>query len=95
MLREKYHFSETEAKDAADFLESLLVIDPSQRATAEDCLSHHWLSKAASCCPSPGMDSSLFEGGGKSIAFDDNLDSKSEKLDAVSQLKYFESKHCS
>jgi len=96
VLREKYHFSEAEAKDAAEFLESLLVIDPSQRATAEDCLSHPWLSaRSLSPSPIPGADNLFTTAGGRSIAFDDNLDSKSEKFNSASQSKYFESKHCS
>jgi len=41
---EKYRFKETEAKELADFLLPMLEWDPQKRPTAQEMLSHPWLS---------------------------------------------------
>lgn len=40
---EKYHFPEDEALSLSDFLLPMLEIVPSQRASAQEMLSHPWL----------------------------------------------------
>lgn len=43
VLAEKYHFSQEDAQDVADFLRPLLDFDPKTRATALDALRSKWL----------------------------------------------------
>lgn len=47
MLMEKYHFKEVEAQGITDFLLPMLEWDPQKRATAQQMLSHPWLSMPA------------------------------------------------
>lgn len=44
VLREKYHFSEGDSQQIADFLLPMLRIHPNERATAADMLKHGWIS---------------------------------------------------
>ena len=44
VLTEKYEWPPEIARALADFLEPMLKFDPEQRATAEVCLRHPWLS---------------------------------------------------
>lgn len=44
VLREKYEFSNKEAKEAAEFLCPMLEIDPKKRPKAKEMLNHPWLS---------------------------------------------------
>ncbi|TFJ87661.1 hypothetical protein NSK_001011 [Nannochloropsis salina CCMP1776] len=44
VLREKYRFSQNEARAAADFLVPMLDFNPQRRATAQQCLAHPWLA---------------------------------------------------
>ncbi|KAJ0657247.1 putative protein kinase CMGC-SRPK family [Helianthus annuus] len=44
VLKEKYEFSEQDAKDLADFLVPILDFVPEKRPTAAECLSHPWLT---------------------------------------------------
>ncbi|CAG5114931.1 unnamed protein product [Candidula unifasciata] len=43
VLTEKYEWSEKDAQEFCDFLVPMLVFDPSERATASECLKHPWL----------------------------------------------------
>ena len=43
VLREKYFWSEAEARSFTDFLTPMLEYDPEKRATAAQCLAHPWL----------------------------------------------------
>ena len=43
VLRDKYHFTEKEAREIAAFVVPCLRIDPAERATAKDCLRSEWL----------------------------------------------------
>lgn len=43
VLVEKYHWSTNDAMIFSDFLKKMLDYDPSNRATAADCLAHPWL----------------------------------------------------
>lgn len=43
VLAEKYEWAREEAESFADFLTPMLEFDPSQRATAAECLRHAWL----------------------------------------------------
>ncbi|RUS87980.1 hypothetical protein EGW08_004258 [Elysia chlorotica] len=43
VLTEKYEWSEKDARDFSDFLLPMLAFDPSERATAAECLKHPWL----------------------------------------------------
>ncbi|KAL9913239.1 SR splicing factor protein kinase isoform 1-T2 [Glossina fuscipes fuscipes] len=43
VLAEKYEWAREEAESFADFLTPMLEFDPSQRATAGECLRHAWL----------------------------------------------------
>jgi len=45
VLTEKYEWDSDVAKDFADFLIPMLAFEPSERATAEDCLKHKFLEK--------------------------------------------------
>lgn len=44
VLREKYKFSEQESTQIADFLSPMLKVDPAERSSASQCLSHPWLT---------------------------------------------------
>jgi len=44
VFREKYKFSEEEAKDISDFLSPMLRVIPAERAVASECLKHPWLA---------------------------------------------------
>lgn len=44
VLVEKYRWDPVSAKEFSDFLIPMLKYDPSTRATAAECLTHHWLS---------------------------------------------------
>ena len=99
VLREKYKFPDPDAREAAEFLESLLVIDPSKRATAADCLSHPWLALSSGEPPllSPRRENcSTVAGVANSTAvakialFDDDIDAK-----GMPKNRYFENKHFS
>ena len=48
VLREKYEWSEKDAKDFSDFLEPMLDYVPENGATDEQCLQHPWLRIDAS-----------------------------------------------
>ncbi|GBG28315.1 Protein kinase, putative [Hondaea fermentalgiana] len=43
VLQEKYEFSEKSATEFASFLNAMLTIKPSSRATALECMNHKWL----------------------------------------------------
>jgi len=43
VLREKYKFASEDAEEFSQFLQPMLVFDPDQRASAQDCLAHPWL----------------------------------------------------
>ncbi|XP_014217863.1 SRSF protein kinase 2, partial [Copidosoma floridanum] len=43
VLTEKYDWSQSEAREFADFLTPMLEFDPNNRATAAECLKHSWL----------------------------------------------------
>lgn len=43
VLRDKYKISDADALEISEFLEPILEINPSRRATAYDCLQHKWL----------------------------------------------------
>lgn len=89
VLHEKYKFSERDAQEAAAFLEMLLVVDPTQRATAGDCLLHPWLSSTAG--GAYAADGDLATAPAKIISFDDNIDAKADSQ----KIRYFDNKHCS
>lgn len=44
LLVDKYRFSETDAREFAEFLVPLLDFTPEKRPTAQQCLQHPWLS---------------------------------------------------
>ncbi|XP_063219113.1 SRSF protein kinase 3-like isoform X2 [Bacillus rossius redtenbacheri] len=44
VLTEKYEWDHAEAKAFVDFLTPMLAFDPSERATAAECLKHPWLN---------------------------------------------------
>jgi serine/threonine protein kinase len=44
VLLEKYSFTDEEADDIADFLEPMLALSPSKRATARQVLRHPWVN---------------------------------------------------
>ena len=44
VLVDKYLFNRDDAEEISSFMEGLLEIDPEKRMTAEECLSHPWLS---------------------------------------------------
>ena len=44
VLVEKYLWGPLEARDFAEFLNSMLAFDPKERATAAECLLHPWLT---------------------------------------------------
>ena len=44
LLIEKYKFSESDARELAEFLCPLLDFAPEKRPTAQQCLQHPWLS---------------------------------------------------
>lgn len=46
VLHEKYHFSMKDAEEISNFMLPLLDFDPSERATALECLKHEWLQEA-------------------------------------------------
>ncbi|KAJ0704490.1 putative protein kinase CMGC-SRPK family [Helianthus annuus] len=58
VLKEKYEFSEQDAKDLADFLVPILDFVPEKRPTAAECLSHPWLTGG----PPRGLTSDAPEG---------------------------------
>lgn len=86
VLREKYKFPDRDAKEAAEFLEQLLVIDPRRRATAEFCLNHSWIGGDKVNMSADGKDQRGL------LAFDDNM---SEVQQPGHIRKYFDNKHCS
>jgi len=43
VLREKYKFTDTDAREISEFLMPILEISPKHRATAAECLRHPWL----------------------------------------------------
>lgn len=45
VLMEKYRILESEAQAFEDFLRPMLVYDPEKRASAQECLSHPWLTR--------------------------------------------------
>lgn len=55
VLRDKYKFPRAVAEEIASFMEPMLVLDPTQRATAAECLRHPWLRDAPE--PVPGTSS--------------------------------------
>lgn len=44
VLTEKYEWPEDEARAFSDFLNPMLAFEPSERATAGECLKHPWLN---------------------------------------------------
>ena len=38
------------SEDAKDYIRTLLVTDPEERPTAEECLKHRWLHRACPTC---------------------------------------------
>lgn len=52
VLTQKYEWPFDQAKSFAAFLLPMLSYEPSERATAEQCLRHHWLKTAAVMTPS-------------------------------------------
>ena len=44
VLMDKYKWSIEEAESLSSFLTPMLQYDPVQRATAQDCIAHSWLS---------------------------------------------------
>ncbi|KAL3845039.1 hypothetical protein ACJIZ3_002442 [Penstemon smallii] len=44
LLVDKYKFSDTDAREFADFLCPILDFDPEKRPTAQQCLQHPWLN---------------------------------------------------
>ena len=46
VLKDKYRFSEKDAKEIAGFIIPALNVDPKKRATAKQCLENPWLSDA-------------------------------------------------
>ncbi|KAJ0465081.1 putative protein kinase CMGC-SRPK family [Helianthus annuus] len=58
VLKEKYEFSEQDAKDLADFLVPILDFVPEKRPTAAECLNHPWLTGG----PPRGLTSDAPEG---------------------------------
>lgn len=44
MLTEKYEWDPEIAREFSDFLLPMLAFDPSERATAAECLQHPWLT---------------------------------------------------
>lgn len=56
VLKEKYHFSETEAKQIADFLTPMLDLTPEKRANAGGMAGAPWVEDAK------GMDGIKVEG---------------------------------
>ena len=47
VLVEKYKYPEADAAEIASFLLPMLVMDPTKRATAEECLLHPWLQRTS------------------------------------------------
>ncbi|KAJ8429626.1 hypothetical protein Cgig2_006867 [Carnegiea gigantea] len=45
LLIEKYKFSESDAREFADFLRPILDFAPEKRPTAQQCLQHPWLNR--------------------------------------------------
>jgi len=43
VLKERYNWSDVDARDFADFLLPMLDYNPGRRATAEQCLRHPWM----------------------------------------------------
>ena len=48
LLIDKYKFSESDAREFADFLCPLLDFAPEKRPTAQQCLQHPWLNLSSS-----------------------------------------------
>lgn len=44
LLTDKYEFSETDAREFAEFLSPLFNFEPEKRPTAQQCLQHPWLN---------------------------------------------------
>lgn len=59
VLKEKYDFSEQDARDMADFLVPLLDFVPEKRPTAAQCLNHPWITGGPQHHPVPSASSSL------------------------------------
>jgi len=45
LLIEKYKFSDSDAREFADFLRPILDFAPEKRPTAQQCLQHPWLNR--------------------------------------------------
>lgn len=43
VFKDKYHFSEVDASEISSFLQPMLELCPTRRATANECLSHKWI----------------------------------------------------
>jgi serine/threonine-protein kinase SRPK3 len=96
VLIDKYLFKRKDAEEIASFMEGLLEIDPDKRMTAEECLSHPWLSADPAARRSSGGEyRSHNRGDYKDSDSDGNDDDNNADRKVGNRTKQDDSKHSS